>query len=122
MPLLCSPPNWFSNLPHSHPYPAALGTLLALSAYRVLGSALSLLGGLCSITCSLVLPTAFYLRLSWGRLTLPRRVGLLAMLALGLALVCLVTGMNVCELLPACREKYLHPGGPAAGFALLPVA
>lgn len=93
----------------------ALGTLLALSAYRVLGSALSLLGGLCSITCSLVLPTAFYLRLSWGRLAWPRRAGLLAMLALGAALVCLVTGMNVCELLPACRERYLQPGGAAAG-------
>lgn len=83
----------------------------------MLGSALSLLGGLCSITCSLVLPTAFYLRLSWGRLAWPRRAGLLAMLALGAALVCLVTGMNVCELLPACREGYLRPGGAAAAGA-----
>lgn len=88
---------------------AGAGTLLALFAYRVLGASLSLLGGLCSITCSLVLPTAFYLRLSWRQLGWARRAGLLAMLALGLALVCLVTGMNVCKLLPGCRARYMQP-------------
>lgn len=96
----------------------ALGTLLALSAYRALGSALSLLGGLCSIMCSLVLPTAFYLRLAWGRLSWPRRGVLLALLAFGLGLVFLVTGMNICALLPACRVRYLQPGGAAAAGAV----
>lgn len=68
--------------------------------------------------CSLVLPTAFYLRLSWWMLGWPGRAGLLTMLALSLSLVCLVTGMNVCALLPACRARYLQPGGAAAAGAV----
>lgn len=90
------------------------GTALALGAYAVLGSALSLLGGLCSITCSLVLPTAFYLLLSWRYLRWPARIGLGAMLALGLALVALVTAMNVCELVQSCRSHHMR-GNAAAG-------
>lgn len=86
------------------------GSLLALGTYSVLGSALSLLGGLCSITCSLVLPTAFYSLLAWPRLGRAAAGGLAAMLALGLSLVALVTAQNVCELLPSCRQRYLHAG------------
>lgn len=83
----------------------AAGTALALGAYSALGAALSLLGGLCSITCSLVLPTAFYLLLRWRQLRWAPRAGLLATLSLGLGLVLLVTAMNVCALLPRCHAR-----------------
>ena len=86
------------------------GTLLALTAYRVLGSALSLLGGLASISCSLLLPTAFYSLLSWRRLRLPAKAGLTVLLAVGVALVGLITSSNLCDLLESCRERHSHGG------------
>jgi vesicular inhibitory amino acid transporter len=84
------------------------GTLLALTAYQVLGSALSLLGGLASISCSLLLPTAFYSLLSWRRLGAPAKVGLVALLAVGVALVGLITASNLCDLMERCRERHSH--------------
>lgn len=96
------------------------GTLLALTAYRVLGSALSLLGGLASISCSLLLPTAFYALLSWRRLGVPAKLGLGALLAVGVALVVLITSSNICDLLERCRERHSHSGGSGNGDSLLP--
>lgn len=97
------------------------GTALALTAYDVLGSALSLLGGLGSISCSLLLPTAFYARLAWPRLRAPARTGLVLLLGLGAALVCLITGTNLCDLSAPCRawrEAALPPGArPTGGWA-----
>lgn len=95
------------------------GTLLALTAYQVLGSALSLLGGLSSISCSLLLPTAFYSLLSWRRLGVPAKTGLAALLAVGVALVGLITSSNLCDLLERCRERHSHSGG-SKGDRLLP--
>ncbi|KAI7835542.1 hypothetical protein COHA_010558 [Chlorella ohadii] len=91
------------------------GTLLALTAYRVLGSALSLLGGLASISCSLLLPTAFYSLLSWRRLRLPAKAGLTVLLAVGVALVGLITSSNLCDLLESCRERHSHGGSSSSG-------
>lgn len=96
------------------------GTLLALTAYRVLGSALSLLGGLASISCSLLLPTAFYALLSWRRLGVPAKLGLGALLAVGAALVVLITASNICDLLERCRERHSHSGGSGNRDSLLP--
>lgn len=78
--------------------------LVALCAYHALGSVLSLLGGLCSITCSLVLPTAFYSLLAWPRLHLPARAGLLALLLVAVCLAALITARNLCDMLPSCRR------------------
>lgn len=96
-------------------------SLVALTAYDALGSVLSLLGGLCSITCSLILPTAFYSLLAWPRLRAPARAGLLAMLALALSLVTLITAQNVCFMVPACRrwqQGEQHAAGSMAALAL----
>lgn len=60
--------------------------------------------GLCSITCSLILPTAFYSLLAWPRLCTPARIGLLALLAVSLALATLITAQNVCFMVPVCRR------------------
>lgn len=94
----------FSSRPHAHP------------------SALHLPpAGLCSITCSLILPTAFYSLLAWPRLRAPARAGLLAMLALALSLVTLITAQNVCFMVPACRrwqQGEQHAAGSMAALAL----
>ncbi|KAL4443562.1 hypothetical protein ABPG75_011299 [Micractinium tetrahymenae] len=91
----------------------AAGCTLGLTAYDALGSALSLLGGLGSISCSLVLPTVFYSLLAWRRSSRPARCGLAALLLLGAGLVVLVTGMNICELSQRCGGG--HAGGGAGG-------
>lgn len=93
----------------------AAATLLALSAYDVLGATLSLLGGLASMCCSLLLPVAFYFRLARGQLRWPARVGLSALLLVGAALVCLITATNLCDMSERCRGRH------AAGLALRPL-
>lgn len=87
----------------------AAGCTLGLVAYDALGSALSLLGGLGSISCSLVLPTVFYMLLAWRHSSPAARCALVTLLALGAGLVVLVTGMNVCELSERCSGR--HAGG-----------
>jgi vesicular inhibitory amino acid transporter len=93
------------------------GTVLGLTAYNVLGSMLSLVGGLCSLTCSLLLPVAFYTRLAWRRLGLAARAGLVGLLFLGSGLVSLTTAMNLCDLIQGCRAHRHSPQGPTAAAA-----
>lgn len=93
-------------------------TLLALTAYRVLGSVLSLAGGLASISCSLLLPAAFYAALAWPRLRWPARAGLAALLTLGVALSALITALNMCDMVPRCAARRHGGGGGTSGGAL----
>lgn len=65
--------------------------------------------GLGSISCSLVLPTVFYMLLAWRHSSPAARCALVTLLALGAGLVVLVTGMNVCELSERCSGR--HAGG-----------
>lgn len=58
--------------------------------------------------CPQVLPSAFYARLAWHRLGGAAKAGLLCMLCLALCMALLVTGINACELLPACHG-WMHP-------------
>lgn len=69
-----------------------------------------------------MLPTAFYLLLRWRHLRWAARAGLVAVLALGLGLVVLVTAMNLCALLPSCHARVgaAHDAW-AALAALLPL-
>lgn len=91
----------------------AAGTVLGLTAYNVLGSMLSLVGGLCSLTCSLLLPVAFYTRLAWGRLGLAARGGLVMLTFCGVGLVTLTTAMNLCDLIEGCRDHHHTPQVPS---------
>lgn len=95
-------------------------TLLALTAYQVLGATLSLLGGLASISCSLLLPTAFYASLSWRRQGWAARAGLAALLALGAALIALVTTTSLCDMTQRCGAH--HGGGGNAWGGVLALA
>lgn len=106
-------------IPSSANAPCLRYPQLALTAYRVLGAALSLAGGLASITCSLVLPTAFYARLAWGGLRWPARTGLAALLAVGVALVLLITGTNICDMLgQRCHLRQHHASGSSGDAAV----
>jgi vesicular inhibitory amino acid transporter len=99
------------------------GTVLALTAYSVLGSALSLMGGIGSISCSLLLPTAFYALLAWRRLSPLHRAGLSALLGLGTLLVCLIAAMNICDMSASCHAWHTRtaaaPVGIRVGWTLL---
>ena len=55
---------------------------------------MSLVGGLCSMCCSLLLPSLFYLVLHREELTLMRTCATVAVLAAGLALLVLIVTQN----------------------------
>ncbi|KAG7673508.1 hypothetical protein Ndes2526B_g03042 [Nannochloris sp. 'desiccata'] len=72
---------------------AIAGCALALGvpARNQLGSVLSLVGGACSMSTSLVLPVAFYTKLSWETHSNAGKVGLSGILVLGSVLLAQVT-------------------------------
>lgn len=70
------------------------------------------MGGLCSISCSLVLPIAFFALLAWKELSGLRRAGLVGLLTLGMALVCCITTQNIRDILT--RDTQQEGGGGAA--------
>jgi len=72
---------------------AIAGCALALSvpARNQLGSVLSLVGGFCSMSTSLILPVAFYTKLSWETHSNAVKVALNGMLVLGVVLLVQVT-------------------------------
>ncbi|KAL4858773.1 Translation initiation factor IF-2 [Chlorella vulgaris] len=82
----------------------AAAVLLALTVYSSLGSVLSLVGGLCSLTCSLLLPTAFYTLLAWERLSWPSRLSLSALVVLSVSLIALTTASSLAELTSSDRS------------------
>ena len=46
-----------------------------VQAYKVLGNVMSLVGGFASLSCSLLMPSLFYLILFWKELTRGSRTG-----------------------------------------------
>ena len=67
-------------------------------AYSVLGVVMSLVGGFCSISCSLLMPSLFFAVLYWGQLCSARRVGCGALLTVGVLLVVLIVSSDVTDL------------------------
>lgn len=63
----------------------------------------------------LLLPVGFYTLLAWRQLGRPARVGLAAMLALGAALVCLITATNLCDMTGRCQRSG-HRGAGIGGI------
>lgn len=123
--MLSAPPPLRDSLGNARPPPlwveralrfalACAAAALALTAYSALGSVLSLVGGLCSLTCSLLLPTAFYTRLVWPRLAWPLRAASCLLLAASLALIAVVTATNVAELAGARSDAPAPLAGAAA--------
>ncbi|KFM27547.1 Vacuolar amino acid transporter 1 [Auxenochlorella protothecoides] len=89
--------------------PAVLATLrmllcaasvgLSYAALDSIACVMSLVGGVASLSCSLLMPTLFYVKLAWAELGAARRGALLALLGLGSALMVFITSQNVVQLL-----------------------
>lgn len=65
---------------------------LHVQAYSFLGNVMSLVGGFASISCSLLMPSLFYLILFWKELSKPRKAGTLMALH-----SCLMSGYKHCQ-------------------------
>lgn len=60
---------------------------------------MSLVGGMCSMCCSLLLPSLFYLILYKHELSLTRKCGVVLLLLCGVALLLLIVVQNLQDLL-----------------------
>ena len=79
----------------------------------MLGDVMSLVGGFCSISCSLLVPSLFYLLLYRGELAGFQAVCVVALLMLGVCLLLLITGQNVLDIWRKKQETIgsnLHAG------------
>ncbi len=70
-----------------------------MQAFAVLGNVMSLVGGMCSMCCSLLLPSLFYLILYKEELSLLRKCGVVVLLLCGVALLLLIVVQNMQDLL-----------------------
>jgi amino acid permease len=77
----------------------AVAAILAAAARDFVGEVLGLVGGGCSVATSFALPVVCNARLTWTRRSLPQRVGLVAAAVIGIALMALVTTLNVRQIL-----------------------
>lgn len=66
-----------------------------LQAFDVLGILVSLTGGLCSMTCSLLLPALFFACLYWQELQAVSRCGIVALLSFGMCMLVLIVTQNL---------------------------
>ncbi len=75
--------------------------------YDVLGILISLIGGLCSMTCSLLLPSLFFACLYWFELGPAARGGIIALLSFGMGMLVLIVALNLRALLRIleCRRN-----------------
>ena len=74
-------------------------TIACLQAFAVLGNVMSLVGGMCSMCCSLLLPSLFYLILYKHELSLTRKCSVILLLLCGIALLLLIVVQNLQDLL-----------------------
>ena len=70
-----------------------------MQAFAVLGNVMSLVGGMCSMCCSLLLPSLFYLILYKEELGVLRKAGVVLLLLCGVALLLLIVWQNIQDLL-----------------------
>ena len=66
-----------------------------LQAFDVLGIFMSLIGGFCSISCSLLLPSLFFMCLYWQELSVARRTSILVVLLFGVCTLALVVSSDI---------------------------
>lgn len=63
--------------------------------FDVLGAVEGLIGGMCSMTCSLLLPVLLYTTLKWPRLSTRARAALVALIGLSVVVLLLVIAVSV---------------------------
>lgn len=76
-------------------------------AFGFLGDVMSLVGGFCSLSCSLLMPAGFHLALTWRQQSLVSRAGSLSLLVTGLALLLLIVGQSILSI-----NSKIHSGMP----------
>jgi hypothetical protein len=84
--------------------PFFLGSMISYGAYNNVGDFMSLSGGFCSISCSLLVPSLFYLLLFRRQLKRDAIVALVALLMLGVLLLIFITTQNVADLIEKSRD------------------
>eukprot|EP00873_Tetraselmis_striata_P008942 jgi/Tetstr1/429206/TSEL_019158.t1 len=72
---------------------------LSYTAFYVLGAVEGLIGGMCSMTCSLLLPVLLYATLAWRRLSILKRVALGALIVLSVLILLLVVTASLLAML-----------------------
>jgi vesicular inhibitory amino acid transporter len=85
----------------------AAGSVLSFWAFDVLGIFMSLIGGFCSLSCSLLLPSLFFMCLYWQELSVARRTSILAVLVFGVCTLVLVVSSDIRTL----RQHYRADAG-----------
>lgn len=80
-------------------------------AYNILGNVLSLVGGVCSMCCSLLLPSFFFLLLCWRDIGPAMRMAVCGLMFGGVALMLLITADNVI----AIKHQSLRPTHSRSG-------
>lgn len=70
-----------------------------MQAYAVLGVLMSLVGGFCSVSCSMLMPSFFYAVLHWTEMSTARKLGCWALLSCGVLLVVLIVSSDVSVLI-----------------------
>ncbi|CAK0784981.1 hypothetical protein CVIRNUC_008186 [Coccomyxa viridis] len=93
-----------------------VGCCIAFAAYNVLGNVMSLVGGFASMSCSLLMPSLFYLILFWKELARGSRAGVILLLAVGVALLILTVGQNLVDMANV-QEAGAQNLGRSAAFA-----
>lgn len=81
----------------------AVGGLTAYAAFAVLGNVMSLVGGMCSMCCSLLLPSLFYLILYKEDLSWLKKCGVVVLLLCGVALLVLIVVQNMQDLIASSQ-------------------
>ncbi|GAB4818922.1 hypothetical protein N2152v2_005968 [Parachlorella kessleri] len=90
-----------------------LGVAISYSSQSFIGVVISLVGGLCSISCSLVLPTAFFCFLAWKDLNVKSKAGLSLLLLVGVGLVCSITAQNLCAIISHAHQQQGEEPAPS---------
>jgi vesicular inhibitory amino acid transporter len=76
----------------------ALGYFVAITAYNLLGTVESVVGGLCSMSVSLLLPSLFYFRIYKKELSPVNKAVVLGMCVFGAICVVGIPAMNILQL------------------------
>eukprot|EP00884_Botryococcus_braunii_P012581 jgi/Botrbrau1/21323/Bobra.0184s0033.1 len=80
------------------------GAGLAYVAFGFLGDVMSLVGGFCSLSCSLLMPAGFHLALTWKEQSSLGRARGLSLLFVGLALLVLIVGQSILSIVAKIRS------------------
>jgi solute carrier family 32 (vesicular inhibitory amino acid transporter) len=81
--------------------------MIVMQAFDVLGIFMSLIGGFCSLSCSLLLPSLFFMCLYWQDLSVARRTSILAVLVFGVCTLVLVVSSDIRTLRQHYRQGLL---------------